>query len=86
MLDISCKLQIKVYIKRVNKDDNIIKLYNFHTLQNWHSVYYGRNVNESYNNFLGIFLDIHNHCCPLNQCIIKENSKTSITNSLRNAC
>ena len=59
------------------------KLNYFHSSQNWLSVYNASNVNESYNNFVGIFLDIYSNYCPLLQCIINKNSKTWITNSLK---
>ena len=45
-----------------------------------------KNVNESYNNFVGIFVDIYDYCCPLKQGVIKKNSMTWITDCLRNAC
>ena len=39
--------------------DHIKKLNDFLSLQNWQSVYNGSNVNESHNNFVGIFITIY---------------------------
>ena len=53
---------------RENTNDNIKKLNNFLTLQNWQTVYNANNVNESYNNFIEIFLHLYNISCPIRHC------------------
>ena len=63
-----------------------MKLNNFLTLQNWQTVYNANNVNESYNNFIEIFLHSYNLSCPIRHCKLKNNNKTWFTNGLKNAC
>ena len=53
---------------RENTNDNIKKLNNFLTLQNWQTVYNAYNVNESYINFFEIFLHLYNLSCPIRHC------------------
>ena len=71
---------------RENTNDNIKKLNNFLTLQNCQTVYNANNVNESYNNFIEIFLHLYNLSCPIRHCKLKNNNKTWFTNGLKYAC
>ena len=71
---------------RENINDNIKKLDDFLALQNWQTVYNAYNVNESYNNFVDIFLHLYNLSCFIKHCKLKNNYKTWLTNGLKNAC
>ena len=55
-------------------------------MQNWQTVYNVNNVNESYNNFIEIFLHLYSLSCPIRHCKLKNNNKTWFTNGLKNAC
>ena len=69
-----------------NTNDNIMKLNDFLALQNWQTVSNADNVNESYNNFVEIFLHLYNLSCPIKHCKLKNNNNTWFTNGIRNAC
>ena len=74
------------FFYRENTNENIKKPNNFLTLQNWQTVYNAYNANESYNNFVEIFLHLYNLSCPIRHCRLKNNNKTWFTNGFKNAC
>ena len=63
---------------RENSNDNIKKLNDFLALQNWQTVYNACNVNESHNNFIEIFIKLHNLSCPIRHCKLKITMRISL--------
>ena len=74
---------------RKNDDDDALKDFNYVLeLENGNPVYFSANVDDAYDNFVDIFLNHYNRCCPLKKVTKSKQSTDKIwfTDGLKNAC
>ena len=73
---------------RTNDDEALKNFSLVLELENWNPVYYSANVDDAFDNFVDIFMNHYNRCCPLEKVTKSKQStdKLWFTDGLKNAC